>query len=58
MAFTKGFDRLNSIDQAQAKLKALGNSASDVENIMTSATASVKGPPTGSVMRRPSPPTP
>ncbi|MCB1293648.1 MAG: tape measure protein [Gordonia sp.] len=43
MAFTKGFDRLNSIDQAQAKLKALGNSASDVENIMTSATASVKG---------------
>ena len=42
-ALTKGFGRLNSIDQATAKLEALGNSGSDVENIMDNALASVKG---------------
>ena len=42
-ALTKGFGRLNSIDQATAKLEALGNSGQDVENIMDNALASVKG---------------
>ena len=42
-ALTKGFGRLNNIDQATAKLEALGNSGSDVENIMDNALASVKG---------------
>ena len=39
----KGFQRLDSIDQATAKLEALGNSGSDVQNIMDNALASVKG---------------
>ena len=39
------------LDRSGAGEARRGNSASDVENIMTtSATASVKGPPTGSVM--------
>ena len=42
-ALTKGFDRLKSIDDAKFKLKALGNSAKDVEAVMDSALASVKG---------------
>jgi hypothetical protein len=42
-ALTKGFDRLKSIDDAKFKLKALGNSAKDVQSIMDSALASVKG---------------
>ena len=42
-ALSKGFDRLKSIDDAKFKLKALGNSAADVQDIMDSALASVKG---------------
>ncbi|WP_336790478.1 tape measure protein [Gordonia malaquae] len=42
-ALTKGFSRLNTIDQAQAKLRALGSSGTEVESIMKSALASVKG---------------
>jgi tape measure domain-containing protein len=42
-ALTKGFDRLKSIDDAKFKLRALGNSAKDVQSIMDSALASVKG---------------
>ena len=40
---TKGIGRLNSIEQAEAKLSGLGNSASDVGSIMDNALASVKG---------------
>lgn len=39
----KGFQRLDSIDQATAKLEALGNTGDDVSNIMDNALASVKG---------------
>jgi len=39
----KGFQRLDAIDQATAKLEALGNSGNDVQNIMDNALASVKG---------------
>ncbi|MHB2251368.1 tape measure protein [Corynebacterium aurimucosum] len=39
----KGFQRLDAIDQATAKLEALGNSGNDVDNIMANALASVKG---------------
>jgi tape measure domain-containing protein len=42
-ALTKGFDRLKSIDDAKFKLRALGNSAKDVQGVMDSALASVKG---------------
>lgn len=42
-SLVKGFSRLNSIDQATAKLRGLGNSASDVDKIMANALASVKG---------------
>lgn len=42
-AMVKGFSRLNAIDQAKAKLGALGNSAADVSKIMDNALASVKG---------------
>ena len=42
-ALSKGFDRLKTIDEAKFKLKALGNSAEDVQGIMDSALASVKG---------------
>ena len=40
---TKGFSRLNTIDQAQAKLRALGSSGQEVESIMDNALAAVKG---------------
>ncbi len=36
-----GFERLEKIDQAKGKLKALGNTAKDVDAIMQSATAAV-----------------
>ncbi|GEE00177.1 hypothetical protein nbrc107696_06230 [Gordonia spumicola] len=42
-ALTKGFSRLNTIDQAQAKLRALGSSGEEVESIMKNALAAVKG---------------
>lgn len=42
-ALSKGFSRLKSIDDAKFKLKALGNSAADVQDIMDSALESVKG---------------
>lgn len=42
-ALTKGFSRLNAIDQAKAKLQGLGNSAGQIDKIMTNALASVKG---------------
>jgi len=42
-ALTKGFGRLRQIDNAKFKLQALGNSAEDVNKIMDSALASVKG---------------
>ena len=40
---TKGIGRLSAIEQAEAKLSGLGNSAKDVEGIMTNALASVRG---------------
>ena len=43
MGIAQGFSRLNSIDQAEAKLKGLGHSTDEVKNIMDSALASVKG---------------
>ncbi|MEJ9078600.1 tape measure protein [Gordonia malaquae] len=42
-ALTKGFSRLNTIDQAQAKLRALGSSGEEVKSIMDNALAAVKG---------------
>lgn len=42
-ALVKGFNRLNAIDTAQAKLRGLGNSAADVDVIMQNALASVRG---------------
>lgn len=42
-ALVKGFSRLKTIDDATAKLRGLGNSASDVQTIMDSALAAVKG---------------
>ncbi|QIK62338.1 peptidoglycan DD-metalloendopeptidase family protein [Leucobacter viscericola] len=42
-ALFKGFSRLNSIDQATAKLRGLGNSTEAVDAIMKNALASVKG---------------
>lgn len=42
-ALTKGFERLDNIDQANAKLTGLGHSAEDISGIMDSAMASVKG---------------
>ncbi|KZM68479.1 hypothetical protein AWN90_11455 [Nocardia terpenica] len=42
-AFTKGFQRLNALDQANAKFKALGYSAQSVAGIMDSANKAVKG---------------
>lgn len=38
-----GFGRLVAIENAEAKLRALGNSAEDVKTIMTNALAAVKG---------------
>lgn len=40
---TKGIGRLNSIEQAEAKLSGLGNSASDVGSIMENALDAVRG---------------
>lgn len=42
-AFTKGFGRLQAIENAEAKLGALGHSAKTVAGIMDNALASVKG---------------
>lgn len=42
-SLVKGFQRLSAIDQAEAKLRGLGNSAKDVTAIMDNALASVKG---------------
>lgn len=42
-ALTKGFQRLNAIDQAEGKLAALGNTTKQTATIMDSALASVKG---------------
>lgn len=42
-ALVKGFSRLNSLDQATAKLNGLGHSAVEVKTIMDNALSSVKG---------------
>ena len=42
-AITKGLGRLTGIENAQAKLKGLGNDAKNVDAIMDNALASVKG---------------
>lgn len=42
-ALTKGFGRLQAIENARAKLTGLGHSAQAVEGIMANATAAVKG---------------
>ena len=43
IALSKGFQRLNAIDQAEKKLEGLGHSAKAVEGIMTNALNAVKG---------------
>lgn len=43
VALTKGFQRLNSLDQATAKLEGLGHSAASVQQIMDDSLAAVKG---------------
>lgn len=43
VALTKGFSRLNSLDQATAKLEGLGHSAESVQSIMDNALAAVRG---------------
>lgn len=43
VALTKGFARLNSIDQATAKMEGLGFAAQDVDGLMANALESVKG---------------
>lgn len=43
VALTKGFARLNSLDQATAKLEGLGHSAESVQAIMDDSLAAVKG---------------
>lgn len=42
-ALVKGFNRLNSLDQATAKLEGLGHSAESVQTIMDSALGAVRG---------------
>ena len=42
-SLTKGFQRLTAIEDAEAKLKGLGNSAGDTAKIMDNALAAVKG---------------
>ena len=42
-ALVKGFNRLNALDQAEAKLTGLGHSAKSVDQIMDNALNSVKG---------------
>lgn len=43
ITLVKGWNRLTGIDDARAKLTALGHSAEDVEEIMDSALSAVKG---------------
>lgn len=43
VALTKGFQRLNAIDQATAKMEGLGFSAEQTQGLMDNALASVKG---------------
>ena len=43
VALTKGFARMSAIENAQASLTGLGNSAEDVSAIMKNALAAVKG---------------
>lgn len=43
VALTKGFGRLQAIEQAKAKLTGLGHTADSVTKIMSNASASVKG---------------
>lgn len=43
VALTKGFQRLEGIDNARKKLTGLGHDAGSVDNIMNNALASVKG---------------
>ncbi|WP_165788116.1 peptidoglycan DD-metalloendopeptidase family protein [Arthrobacter glacialis] len=43
LAVTKGFGRLQAIEQAKAKLTGLGHTAESVTEIMKNASASVKG---------------
>lgn len=42
-ALVKGFQRLDALDQASAKLSGLGHSAEGVDKIMSNALSSVKG---------------
>lgn len=42
-ALSKGFNRLNALDQAQAKLRGLGRSTTEIGSIMDSVSKSVKG---------------
>lgn len=42
-ALVKGFQRLDALDQAEAKLAGLGHTTQSIETIMDSALASVKG---------------
>lgn len=42
-SLTKGFSRMTAIENAQAKLTGLGNSAKDVQKIMENANAAVLG---------------
>lgn len=42
-SLVKGFGRLSAIENAEAKLKGLGNSATDVASIMDNALGAVKG---------------
>lgn len=42
-AMVKGFQRLDAIDQARAKLTGLGNDGAEVQQIMDNALASVRG---------------
>lgn len=43
ITLVKGWNRLTALDNAKAKLAAIGNTAEDVEQIMNDALASVKG---------------
>ncbi|WP_448222464.1 phage tail protein [Gordonia iterans] len=43
IALKKGFDRLNALDQAEAKLRGLGRTSQDIESILGSVNKSVKG---------------
>lgn len=43
VALSRGFQRLNSLDQATAKLEGLGHSAESVQSIMDNALAAVRG---------------